>query len=433
MNKSAIVLALLAFHVMVVISASNCSSANSSLCGTCLGFTLRNGTCSPNCSAYTGLYYSSSTDSCEPCQSLNSTNCSSVCPGFYYFSILGVGQCLPCLGSFGNCSKCTSSGCSECLFGFNLTSNGTCSNRSSSSSSVCNFSNCDKCFSWGGCNQCSSGYILNVQNFTCTSANCTIGNCLICYQSRCEVCKNGYYLQYGSCIPDCGNLCTECSNTRVCLGCIANYLLDSSLNKCVPDCNSRFNGTCSVCLNLLICSTCKTGYVPAYQGTVCQKASDCKDKNCKTCTNSSCSVCKIGYKLLGNGSCSEDICYIDNCLSCSSFYSCTACATGYSLVSNTTCLPSCSSNVSNCIICSSATSCLQCSIGYTLENGKCKLSCNISSCSVCLTSTTCLTCIQGYLPNFNLSVCEKRCADPSCSICTNSTFCTTCISGFKVN
>lgn len=234
-------------------------------------------------------------------------------------------------------------------------------------------------------------------------------------------------------MPDCGSLCTGCSNARVCLGCIANYLLDSSLNKCVPDCNSRFNGACSVCSNMFICTTCKAGYVPIYLGTICQKATDCKDQNCKQCNNSTCSVCKIGYKLLGNGSCTEDICYIDNCLSCSSFFACSVCAAGYSLVSNTICLPSCSNNISNCLACSNTTSCFTCSIGYTLNNGKCNLSCNISSCSICLTTTNCLTCVQGYLPSSDLSSCSLQCADPLCSVCSNSTFCTTCMLDFTVN
>lgn len=151
-----------------------------------------------------------------------------------------------------------------------------------------------------------------------------------------------------SCYP-CYYRCLYCEGplANQCTTCTQNYVLNDNgtCSSCSQNCIS-----CSMTSEGAVCETCASGFYLSQSTGTCKVCSE----GAQTCTFSAVQTCKQGYYLLNS------ICFycISNCLSCSDAYSCSLCRSGYYLTSQSTCSPC---QISNCASCSSpGTSCSLC-------------------------------------------------------------------------
>ncbi|KAL4469505.1 hypothetical protein ABPG74_004758 [Tetrahymena malaccensis] len=167
---------------------------------------------------------------------------------------------------------------------------------------------------------------------------------------------------------------------------------------------------------------------------------DCKDSNCKDCSNYVCLTCEQTYFLNPSKQCQS---CISNCSLCSNGISCNTCVSGYYADSNKQCQkcydPYCdqctSSNKSDCTQCLQGSpkpyllvddnSCTDCNLDGHYKNSQQCSKC-IQNCITCSDSSTCSKCSFGYFVNASKQ-CEK-CFDPNCLICSgkNQQDCTSC-------
>lgn len=171
------------------------------------------------------------------------------CYSEYY---LAGGDCILNCNDFG-CATCeTTTTCSLCYAGYEL-------------------SNAKKCVR--SCNEGSA----KVTGGTCKKCGTYISKCESCYPNYddgyktvlCNYCSSGYFLNYG--------VCTQCSST------LAN---------------------CLQCTSSLVCIRCAKDF--RVNGDICESKDKCKAKNCKTCVSDNpdkCSVCNTGFTTNSNGLC----------------------------------------------------------------------------------------------------------------------------------
>lgn len=397
-----------------------------------------------------GTYYQNTTGQCVSCAHLPQSSCSILCPGFFFAPGIinnvtnstnatkstndtdagGSVTCKSCSGPYGlGCIACNTNSCFQCASGLQLTANSqSCVN------TLCNISNCVECSGSTACYLCEPGYQVSPSGMSCTAANCSVNYCSRCSGTKCVACISGYRLRGKNCQPICDTHCLNCISPGICAGCMSGYSVDPNTYTCFLNCSKAFSGLCVSCSNLLYCSVCKPGYVPALKGAICQQVFTCNDPHCSYCSIASvCTTCNTGYYLF-NGTCRRDICYIVACTQCASPKTCTTCSPNYVLNAfATACVPVCINNVPNCLLCDGNTTCLTCNFGYSLSRNQCVPLCNISNCELCFSPTTCLLCSTGYLPSSDYSACDFKCDDPYCSACNSTTSCASCLSGYTPN
>ena len=248
----------------------------------------------------------------------------------------------------------SNSKCQECEENFILV-NGEC---------PCYDRNCLKCSSsyYGGCSECKFGFILSSIDNSC---RCKIKNCLFCSDNSCDHCEFNYTLKDGKCIKSsndsllCNDLnCKICSNSfeGSCLICKDGYELFKGKCRKNPISNIYINNT----------YLCPDGYFSVENGCnlnclgqKCDKKNDlcensclkcnnyilseklnchlddyCEDKNCMQCRskeNGYCDRCNIGY-FLRKGKCFK--CLDKNCLNCdyTEIGWCNSCKNGFELI-----------------------------------------------------------------------------------------------------
>lgn len=238
--------------------------------------------------------------------------CNSFCANYgYYWSSVFYG-CLKCTLTYGStCQTCNDTQCLSCTAGLVLDPN-----ISSCVSSGCLVANCLTCGNTSYCDNCDTGYV--AVSGVCY---CSIDKCQMCSGQYCLQCLQGYQTDVTRtiCQPFCIPNCLSCSSYFNCTQCEPNYYYDLPSYSCIYNC-SAIDPNCIVCSSSLSCSQCASGFFLNMAGTQCLEA--CLDINCLACSNSSiCTQCFTGFKV-SNNSCLMDICYIDNCLSCSGILTC---------------------------------------------------------------------------------------------------------------
>ena len=208
------------------------------------------------------------------------------CEEGYYLS--GTSYCNECPAY---CVKCTDYySCTECVYGrYGTKCESTCR------------STCSDCVGSSECTECIPGrygsYCQNYCPLGCIDILCekTTGKCT-------QGCIHGYYLSGENC-SQCPEHCTRCFNSSRCLGCQTGFFGTFCQSKCPSYCKDKYcdketgyctegctggyylNGstclgcpqTCLSCVNLTLCTKCKTGY----WGSRCQN--DCPE-TCNRCT-----------------------------------------------------------------------------------------------------------------------------------------------------
>ena len=141
--------------------------------------------------------------------------------------------------------------------------------------------------------ECAENEFIEVdRSCSACSDSCNAGcmrstNCRLCLDPYCTTCD-----EYGRCLQ-----CISGADGDPCQ-CINNYQYNSETDKC-GECSLH----CSKCL-YGACSKCDDGYY--FEGTECQACSaECAQ--CDDGTNTSCTVCQVGYwQLPHSGICSPD-------------------------------------------------------------------------------------------------------------------------------
>ncbi|KAL4226624.1 hypothetical protein ACF0H5_014607 [Mactra antiquata] len=249
--------------------------------------------------------------------------------------------------------------------------------------SVCQVQNCVSTECNGlTCNRCIDGYYLNGSCVQCQQA---LLNCVTCSNSSfCDVCNDGYYVQYGSCV--------QCQQALL---------------------------NCVTCSNSSFCDVCNDGYYVQYGSCVqCQQAL----LNCVTCSNSSfCDVCNDGYYGL-YGNCNK--CY-DRCSLCTSYTQCTKCEDTFYNIPNY-CSSSCSAYCSDSGCDDITGYCYDCKPGK--YGRQCGQDCNLCRDGRCDLRQCTNGCKDGYYQKntpSGYSYCYK-CVYDNCITCSNGTYCTQC-------
>lgn len=213
------------------------------------------------------------TASCASCAGLGST-CGTLCAGYGYFpssnsSNASISTCLPCDASYGiGCSSCSSTVCTGCSGTLKLAGNSL-----SCVDAACGIDKCAQCAGSSSCFLCQTGYIWDTTTSKCISSSCSVNYCGLCNGVICAICSPGYSIANGgkTCAPKCDWNCNNCISPGVCGSCIHGYVINTQTMACAIDCSIGFEGLCASCTNLLFCTTCKTGYVPAFFGLLCVK------------------------------------------------------------------------------------------------------------------------------------------------------------------
>ena len=280
-----------------------------------------------------------------------------------------------CKNCINNCDECSdSTKCENCKEGFFVDDEGICKDCPLN----CNKTEPDSC----KCLKCDKGFY--VENYICK--NC-LANCDTCSNStKCENCEEGYFVNdedtCQSCSSNCKKTeadsckCSECDkgfhvDKYICKNCIINCDTCSNSTKC-ENCKEGYfvneNGQCQSCpLN------CKTKDIDGCQCKICideyfLKNKDCEkcDTNCKTCIDESthCTSCESDNYFINNeNKCQE---CLKDCKTCSKVDSnCTSCEDKKYL-----------NKENKCEACSEV--CGTCSSGKTDGNDNCD-SCNINS------------------------------------------------------
>ena len=168
------------------------------------------------------------------------------------------------------------------------------------------------------CLSCGQGMVLS--NGRCTSCP---ANCLDCSGSACIECALGFTLSNNVCVKKCQLPCVSCAANlpSVCTSCQEGSTLFGST--CVLSMTCNTDNSCTYCgqgHNYFLVRTSNTGGYCSQCPTI---------SNCIQCSEvdaSMCIVCKNGYYVEANGTCTQ--CHA-NCTECISNITCTACADGW--------------------------------------------------------------------------------------------------------
>ena len=97
-----------------------------------------------------------------------------------------------------------------------------------------------------------------------------------------------------------------------------------------------------------LCSKCADGFLPAEDQTYCIEDSCTTIKNCVTCSEGTCTKCRLGFSPSGS-SCTKNACTKSNCLYCDPSGACLRCSSNYTLDSASGSCPSkANCSISNC-------------------------------------------------------------------------------------
>lgn len=113
-----------------------------------------------------GYVWSSSTSSCVQCSTLTSTQCSSTCTGYYFFTNTNGTNttensgCSSCENTYDlGCTSCDGTNCLTCATGLILNSKNTYCKDSICADNVP--SQCFRCLDANTCDLCQPGYTVN--------------------------------------------------------------------------------------------------------------------------------------------------------------------------------------------------------------------------------------------------------------------------------
>jgi hypothetical protein len=353
-------------------TCASCTSNSSSACTTCaIGFQLISNMCAPLACDPGKFLNIALCDNCAfTCLTCagSATTCTTCATGRY----LSNSACLTCHSTCTICSGPTSSECSACVPGTQLSgtscitsycppskwmNNGFCTN-CHSECLTCNGGNQNQCQSCLVGKMVSNGYCVNI---TCPAGKYLSGNdCFNCnpYCSTCQgegvnaciTCPAGFTLKNnGFCERNCAsneyndnalNLCRPCS--AACLTCYKAG--EYGCTSCKAGSTLRFDGLCL--------KSCSAGFYYLQASNECFMChASCK--NCSGPSSLECSECKAGLLVQLDRSCK------------------TGCPPNAFIENNT----KCTACHSSCATCSSASdlSCTQCRSGlYKHPTGKCE-------------------------------------------------------------
>ena len=391
-------------------------------------------------------------------QTIDEVNCD-ICNKRYYLS--EDGQCSDTI----MCSKSNKNVCEECISGYKLLENNSCSKEEN-----CKIADKDT----GLCNICEKGYYFNYKDKKC-GTNKEDNEYKYCeiYNNGCTKCENGYFISEDlKCVNTRG--CAESENGK-CLKCSDTYYigLDKNCSRtehCIYSGKNIFYG----------CDECEENYCYNMFSNICFLIEEEKYYNCKMAYGSRCSYCQKNFYLNET----DSICY-DNTDENDNFYKCAKsdyygkrcfeCIEGYYLGSEDY---KCT-KIENCKISENENKCLECSEYYCFdvkkqkcfdndflydEKEKIYINCNRTNeegdkCEECLEGYELGN--EGYCTNFERciekkdGICEKcRSEENEFLFCANSVFgciktflqncvkcddlfnlfaCTECEEGYKIN
>lgn len=363
--------------------------------------------------------------------------------------------------------------CATCSTGFYLNNN------------ACPAQNVANCFkhvsNFNLCQECKAEFALVAGLCQPWPLNCskylTITGGVIC-----EICKTGYYVADGVCVPQFVENCASYTdNTNTCVKCNTNYLLQN--NVCVyqlpiDKCADQVGGICNSCVsgyylannfclaqditgcktyvqNLNLCVACNSGYIlsaglcvvwPAncnaygtnLGGVFCKTCNAtyyplngvCTSQNILNCdtyvsNENTCQSCKPGFLLQANACVTPTP--IENCAT-QTLQTCTVCKVGFYLNSNaclTQAVPNCKDHVPN------LNQCANCDANFALGGGQCFLvPITCQKYTVSAAGLNCEICNSGFYSN------NGNCLAQSVQYCAGYTFntntCTSCDPNFTL-
>ncbi|ELP85461.1 hypothetical protein EIN_088130, partial [Entamoeba invadens IP1] len=460
-----------------------CVGCNDIMCSSCQqnGYYNSNGfcnKCSANCESCqskemcdvckSGYYFNGG--KCESCSTRNCKLCdNSKCESCLENSFLNNGMCVSCKEKIPNCEKCNGDNVdTQCLF---------CSNGFYSNGPQC--VQCDtSCGSEGcvnrKCTNCKDNKILDRSGKCVEPTNCDSVD-----DSRCAVCKDGYYLYNNICVQKASN--TPCNSIQItedvclskedagcdevlngkCASCQSELILDNEMCK---SCSSSIQN-CTSCATSstesIMCSVCREGFFPEKTCKSCKMIYGCElcvnllvgnvestrictkclsgyylqdgeclqIKNCVANTGIECTKCEINF-IVEEGECKEYTTQL-GCIATDGVF-CTTCSDGFYLSPESRRCLSCS--VASCSRCDTTGKCVECNTNNSLKDGKCE-KCGIVGCSLCnSTGIDCLRCDKTHfsttLPTTQCTECTTK--TNGCLECT-SEHCTICQDGYFIN
>jgi hypothetical protein len=357
-------------------TCASCTANTSTSCVTCaMGFQLIpiSNRCAP-LSCDPGQYLNLSTAVCDSCDStcltcaLSANACTSCAVGRY----LTNSACLTCHSTCTSCSGPSSSECSACVPGTQL-SGTSCITSYCPPSRYMNNGNCTPCHA--NCLTCNGGNENHCQS-------CHVGKTISTGYCVSIVCPAGKYLSGNDCF-NCNPYCATCQGAGVndCLTCPAGFTKKSN-GFCERNCaSSEYNDN-----SLNLCRPCSVSCL------TCSKAGD---YGCASCSAGSTlrfdglclKSCSLGFYYLQ--STNECLMCHSSCKSCSgpSNLECTECKASLLVQLDRSCKTGCPTNTfvennircvachSSCATCTSAAdvACINCRAGlYKHPNGKCE-------------------------------------------------------------
>ena len=228
-------------------------------------------------------------------QTIDEINCDK-CNKNYYLS-----EDLQCTDT-NFCSKTKINGCKECIQGYKLLQNGSCSKEDN-----CKIADKDT----GLCNSCLNGYYLDNKDKKCKSNREDNENkyCEI-YDEGCIKCENEYFISEDlKCVKTRG--CAESDNGK-CLKCSEGYFMGldnncSTVEHCIYSGKNIYYG----------CDECEPNYCYNIFSKECFLIEEEKFNNCQQAYGTRCSLCHKNFYL----NATDSLCY-DNTNENDIFYKC---------------------------------------------------------------------------------------------------------------
>lgn len=349
-------------------NCEKCVVGKTDSCDVCdNGYINNNGVCKFDCDI--GYYKVNDeckkcSDSCEICK--DPTTCTNCEDNHVIYEGQCVTDCPPHYVEVnGVCEKCTDTDCLKCK---------------SDDTTYCIKCEGNTILYQGDCiAQCPASYYF--KDDKCIKCD---DHCISCTELKCDICEDGYFLQQGKCVKDCGD--------------------------------------------------------GQYEDKVSGKCIDCTTDNCKECNPSGCIVCDLPLVLTLNGEC-KSVCddgsfAVNNtcnpcetgCNKCNNNKDCTECILPLYLLDGD-CKTSCPDHHTivngECVPCTDSKYCFECEINQP------------SSCEVCdkpkiLHVGICVDdCSEGTYYNPETNSCDK--CPGECEKCKSKDECTDCVDGFYLN